>query len=97
MAMAGVAAAALATLAGLVVAFWYPGFAFRRTAGPAATAQKFDAAVVPLVFDGVRAQLATYEREPGAKAIAISREGWGIGTGAPNEEIRQERGAGKVR
>jgi two-component system torCAD operon response regulator TorR len=82
----GAAAAALASVAGLVIAFWYPGLATRGVLEPAAPAQKFDAAVIPFVFENVRAQLSNYELEPAAKAIAISREGWGIGSGATDEE-----------
>jgi DNA-binding response OmpR family regulator len=81
------AAAALAGVASLMVAFWYSGIPITGTlVAPAAPAQKFDASVVPLVTDVVRVQLAGYEHEPGAKAIALSREGWGVGSGAPDEE-----------
>ena len=52
----------------------------------AASIRAFDAKAVPLVADLVREQLAGYPRAPGAKAIAISREGWGLSTGTANEE-----------
>jgi hypothetical protein len=58
------------------------------TGAPALSAEpatKFNAAVVPLTFDRVRTQLADYGQEPLAKAIAISREGWGVSSGAADE------------
>jgi hypothetical protein len=60
-------------------------------AGPAAAVQPtslagvdqaFDAGSVPLVTDRVRASLANYAQEPDFKAIAISRIGWGVASGA---------------
>jgi class 3 adenylate cyclase len=42
----------------------------------------FDAGSVPLVTDRVRASLANYAQEPDFKAIAISRIGWGVASGA---------------
>jgi DNA-binding response OmpR family regulator len=76
-------AVALAGVAGLLIAFWHPGYPTRTGSQPA---QKFDANAVPLVDDEVRTQLSNYEHEPEAKAIAISREGWGFGFGAADDE-----------
>jgi DNA-binding response OmpR family regulator len=76
-------AVALAGVAGLLIAFWHPGYATRTGSQPA---QKFDANAVPLVLDEVRALLSTYEYEREAKAIAISREGWGFSFGAADDE-----------
>jgi len=45
---------------------------------------------VPLVNDLVRDQLARYPRAPGAKAIAISREGWGFSTGAADHDAARK-------
>jgi adenylate cyclase len=42
----------------------------------------FEAASVPLVTDRVRTSLANYGQEPDFKAIAISRIGWGVASGA---------------
>ena len=76
--------AALAVIVTAVIAFRSSGLPI-RTADSALPAQKFDATAVPFVFDYVRTELARYEREPAAKAIAISREGWGVSSGAANE------------
>jgi class 3 adenylate cyclase len=46
------------------------------------TARPFDARVVPLVIDRVRASLADFEQQPDFKAIAISHSGWGVASGA---------------
>jgi hypothetical protein len=73
---------ALAGIAGLVIAFRSIGPGWRATSSSAAPAQKFDAASVPLVMDLVRRELSGYERAPPAKAIAISRGGWGVSAGA---------------
>ena len=42
----------------------------------------FDAGSVPLVTDRVRASLVNYAQEPDFKAVAISRIGWGVASGA---------------
>jgi class 3 adenylate cyclase len=41
---------------------------------PATSVQQFDAAVIPLVAEGVRRELADYPKRPDAKALAISAE-----------------------
>ncbi len=60
--------------------------ALQRTAAQspslAGVDQAFDAGGVPLVTDRVRASLANYAQEPDFKAIAISRIGWGVASGA---------------
>jgi len=75
-------AAALTCAASLVIAFWYPGYATKVAPKPAASAPKFDAAVIPLVNDAVRAFLADYPAQPNFKAVAISVGGWGQAFGA---------------
>jgi hypothetical protein len=50
----------------------------------ASAGQAFDADSVPLVTDRVRNSLASYVQEPDFKAIAISRIGWGVASGAPD-------------
>ena len=52
----------------------------------AASVQKFDASVVPLVTDEVRRSLAGYADRPDAKALAIAREGWSVVDGASDSE-----------
>jgi hypothetical protein len=42
----------------------------------------FDAGSVPLVTDRVRSSLSNYVQEPDFKAVAISRIGWGVASGA---------------
>lgn len=92
----GAAAAALVGMTALAVALWHSG-SMTRTPGPAAPVQKFDAAVVPLVIDAVRGQLANYEHLPGAKAIAISREGWGTSSGAADDEAAKSEALDRCR
>ena len=46
--------------------------------------QAFDAGSVPLVTDRVRNSFSNYVQEPDFKAIAISRIGWGVASGAPD-------------
>lgn len=52
----------------------------------------FDAAKVPLVTDLVRSSLVDFAREPSFKAIAISRIGWGVASGA-RDTLSAEREA----
>ncbi len=90
-------AAALVSIIGLLIVFWYPGFAIRGKLGPVGATQKFDAAAIPFVFDNVRAQLSNYEFDPGAKAIAVSREGWGFGSGAADDETAKNEALERCR
>jgi hypothetical protein len=46
------------------------------------TAQRFDPSVGPLVDDEVRRSLIDYAQRPGAKALAIARDGWSIADSA---------------
>jgi hypothetical protein len=48
--------------------------------------EPFDSSKVPLVTDRVQNTLAKYGQEPYFKAIAISREGWGVSIGAADVE-----------
>jgi hypothetical protein len=50
--------------------------------GLASTDQAFDANNVPLVTDRVRNSFSNYVQQPDFKAIAISRIGWGVASGA---------------
>jgi hypothetical protein len=54
----------------------------QSSSGGAPAAQAFDATVVPLVTDRVRAALADFARQPDFKAVAISHSGWGVASGA---------------
>jgi adenylate cyclase len=49
---------------------------------PASPDRAFDAGSVPLVTDRVRSSLSNYVQEPDFKAVAISRIGWGVASGA---------------
>jgi DNA-binding response OmpR family regulator len=75
----------LASITGLMIAFrpMEPPMRYETASGP--PARTFDAAAVPLVDDSVRARFSDYAREPDAKAIAISREGWGLSSGAVDD------------
>jgi two-component system OmpR family response regulator len=73
------AAAAMAATVIVAMLFWYPG----HTSNP----RKFDAAVVPLLAEATRRNLAIYPVEPDPKAMAISVEGaWGMSAGAADFE-----------
>lgn len=65
---------------------------FAPHAGPVAGGSPFEAAKVPLVTDRVRSALADFAREPSFKAIAISRIGWGVASGA-RDTVSAEREA----
>jgi DNA-binding response OmpR family regulator len=82
--LAAIGGVAAGVILGLALGLWYSGFA--GLFAPAASAQHFDAALVPLVLDNVRAQLAQYQHEPDAKALAISRQGWGMSFAAADIE-----------
>lgn len=83
----GAAAVVLAGIAGLLFALWHAGVSTMNV--PATVSgPKFDAAVIPLVSDTVRKDLASYAERPDFKALAISAasRGWGISFGAVDEE-----------
>lgn len=65
---------------------------FSPRAAPAVASLPFDAAKIPLVTDRVRSSLADFAREPSFKAIAISRIGWGVVSGA-GDTVSAEREA----
>jgi DNA-binding response OmpR family regulator len=88
LALIAAAATMFVGIAGVLAAFWPPSFA-TKTAPAAATRPKFNAAVIPLVTDLVRKDLASYASRPDFKALAISSaagDGWGLSFGAPDEE-----------
>jgi DNA-binding response OmpR family regulator len=87
---------AIAGLVAVMLAFWPAGWA-TRTGESALPPQKFEAAAVPLVWDYVRTELSKYEREPPSKAIAISRDGWGVSSGAANEEAAKSEALERCR
>jgi len=64
---------------------------------PDGAGHPFDAAQVPLVTERVRQQLATYALEPDHKAVAISREGWGIAFGAADAASARREALGRCR
>ena len=55
--------------------------------------EPFDPSKIPLVTDRVRESLANYEQEADFKALAISREGWGLRHRRRRRRKRQARGA----
>ena len=59
--------------------------------------QPFDPTRVPLVSDRVRESLADYEQEADYKAIAISREGWGVALGASDTESARREALDRCR
>jgi DNA-binding winged helix-turn-helix (wHTH) protein len=83
----GAAAAVLAGVASLLFALWHAGVLTKRVPATA-PGPKFDAAVIPLISDTVRKDLASYAERPDFKALAISAasRGWGLSFGAPDEE-----------
>jgi DNA-binding winged helix-turn-helix (wHTH) protein len=93
--VAAIAGVAVGAIAGLAIGLWYSGLA--TMFAPAGSAQRFNADLVPLVFDSTRAQLAEYEHEPNAKAIALSREGWGMSFGAADIETAKNEAIERCR
>src|SRR6185437_10952435 len=87
--VASAAALAVAALAAFLVWKLEP---FSPHAAPPRAGVPFDAAKVPLVTDRVRSALADFAREPSYKAIAISRIGWGVASGA-RDTVSAEREA----
>ena len=83
------AACAAAVIAMLFIWKFQP---FSQQAVPVAVNAPFDAAKIPLVTDRVRSALADFAREPSFKAIAISRIGWGVASGA-HDTVSAEREA----
>jgi DNA-binding response OmpR family regulator len=83
----GAAAAVLVGVASLLFVLWHAGVS-TKNAPAAAPGPRFDAAVIPLVSDTVRKDLANYAERPDFKALAISAasRGWGLSFGAPDEE-----------
>jgi hypothetical protein len=79
---------AMSGLAVLVLAISAVFIKAQRPSSPPASLasadQTFDASAVPLVTDRVRNSLTNYVQEPDFKAIAISRIGWGVASGAPD-------------
>lgn len=80
-----VAALAVAVVTVLLAAFWFIRPASQHASVPSSRLPQFDAAVIPLVNDQARKQLASYLERPDVKALAISGapgEGWAIAFGA---------------
>src|SRR5262249_30253713 len=91
-ALAAAAAAAIALLAVATRSYWSASKPFKMQASSSSAARTFDAKLVPLVTDRVRASLADFDRQPDFKAIAISHIGWGVASGAP-DAVSAEREA----
>jgi adenylate cyclase len=81
-----VSGVAVAGILGLAALGWHLHSSPTDTT-TAAAEQPFDPWTIPLITDRLRESLASYEREPDFKAIAISREGWGVAIGAVNVDI----------
>jgi adenylate cyclase len=56
------------------------------TGTPVISVRQFDAAVIPLVTDGVRRELADYPKRPDAKALAISADSFFVSDKATDHE-----------
>jgi class 3 adenylate cyclase len=87
--VASAAALAVAVVAASLLWKFEP---FSQHATPVTAGTPFDAAKVPLVTDRVRSALSDFVREPSYKAIAISRIGWGVVSGA-RDTVSAEREA----
>jgi DNA-binding winged helix-turn-helix (wHTH) protein len=57
---------------------------------PGASAQRFDAASVPLIDEEMRRSLVSYPNRPDAKAIAITGLGMGVADGQPDAESARQ-------
>jgi len=91
-----VAAITLLAVSGAVLVARYPSApppaAFSPAVALAGADRRFDPANVPLVPDRVRDGMVDYVRRPGFKAIAISRNGWGL-SGGLSDSAGAERDA----
>ncbi len=68
-----------------------------RTATAPHMARPFDPAVVPLVSDAVRRELADYPTAPDEKAIALSAAGWAKSVGALDRESAKSEAVERCR
>jgi len=92
-AVCGLAVAAIVALAVATRPQWFvPQFTVQGWGSGASAARPFDANLVPLVTDRVRAAMADFDRQPDFKAIAISHSGWGVASGAA-DAVSAEREA----
>ena len=85
---------AIAVVLGLAVLGWHYGLWSRDSTTALET---FDPLKVPLITDRVRETLTTYEHEAEFKAVAISREGWGITQGAVDLESAKRESLDRCR
>jgi hypothetical protein len=69
----------------------------QRLRAPVNATQIFDASVVPLVTEFVRASLAEYPKQPDAKALAISADSYGMSVGASSLDIAQREALDQCR
>src|SRR5262245_8768051 len=76
--------AVVAVLSSAAMAWYFRPWS--REQNTVAMEEYFDPARIPMVTDRVREALANYERDPDFKALAISREGWGLAIGAAGED-----------
>jgi hypothetical protein len=88
-------AAALAVL--LLIGVGGSVFVGQRLRAPVNATQVFDASVVPLVTEFVRASLAEYPKQPDAKALAISADSYGMSVGASSLDIAQREAIDQCR
>src|SRR5262245_46921615 len=71
--------------------FWRTGNGIQSAPPDSPGTQKFDAAVVPLIRDSARAELADYATRPDAKALAISADGnYRAAVGLPDPESAKQ-------
>ena len=84
-AILGVGLAAVVAL-GAIVSFYSRSIPAPATSRVAEPRQPFDAAVVPLISDSDRRNLASYPALPGFKAVAIAAQGWGVASGTSDLE-----------
>jgi hypothetical protein len=69
----------------------------QRLRVPGNATQTFDASVVPLVTESVRALLAEYPKQPDVKALAISADSYGMSVGASKLDIAQREALDQCR
>ena len=81
-----VAATAVLTFLGVAALAWYRHPWSPDSKLSVVAEEPFDPSKIPLVGDRIRENLASYAHEPDFKAIAISREGWGVAVRAADVE-----------
>src|SRR5262249_6424544 len=88
-----------ALAAALAIAPWLPssGTSVPATEVASEAPRKFDAAVIPMLDDAARKELASYPTQPDYKALALWVNGWTVVYGAASAEAAKAEALQKCR